>query len=224
MRFGSSPPYAALVDAIREALSPHGISAVRADEKEYHQDLSSNVLTYLHGAGFGVSVFERIETEAHNPNVAFEVGYLFALNKPVCLLKDRTVPILPSDLVGKLYRTFDPYDIQGTIPPTLNAWLVERGLLQAPRPFIPKEVLDPLLYSNADYSNWTPELFDQFFRNAKRDSTDAARFNNSYVAMREALTTELQEGRQILLRVIATYGLRDRFDEWEREQEQSSGQ
>lgn len=30
-----------------------------------------------------------------------------AMNKPVLLLKDETLPALPSDLTDKLYRTFD---------------------------------------------------------------------------------------------------------------------
>ena len=31
-------------------------------------------------------MFERIESERHNPNVALEVDYMMALGKPVCLL------------------------------------------------------------------------------------------------------------------------------------------
>ncbi len=45
-----------------------------------------------------MAIYERIETQTYNPNVALEVGYLFAMRKPVCLLKDRTLDTLPQTL------------------------------------------------------------------------------------------------------------------------------
>ena len=64
----------AIADAIKAALLPHGIVGLRADDKWYHQSLFPNVMTYMYGCGFGVAVFECIETEDFNPNVALEVG------------------------------------------------------------------------------------------------------------------------------------------------------
>jgi len=37
-----------------------------------------------------------------------------AMNKPVLLLKDKTVTTLQADLAGKLYRPFDPHDPEDT--------------------------------------------------------------------------------------------------------------
>jgi hypothetical protein len=45
MRLIDGPPHERIVDAIKGGLEPHGIKAVRADEKEYHPDLLSNILT-----------------------------------------------------------------------------------------------------------------------------------------------------------------------------------
>ncbi len=129
MQFQQTPAHDNITEAIKATLGKHGIVGVRADEKEYHDDLLPNVLTYLHGCGFGIAVFERIKTEeAHNPNVALEVGYLLAMGKPVCLLKDRNLPRLQADLVGRLYRQFDSYDPADTIPPQVSGWLRDRGL------------------------------------------------------------------------------------------------
>jgi hypothetical protein len=61
-----------------------------------------NVRTHLHGCGFGVAVYERIQTNEPSANVGLEVGYLMAMNKPVLLLKDSTVETLQADLAGKL--------------------------------------------------------------------------------------------------------------------------
>ena len=128
MRFGTTKAHKDITAAIRKALDPLGITALRADDKQYHDDLFPNVLTYAYGCGFGIAVFERIETEEFNPNVALEVGYMFALKKPICLIKDKTLKTLQTDLVGKLYRIFDPLDPVGTIPPEISQRLKDKGL------------------------------------------------------------------------------------------------
>ncbi|MCD4665687.1 MAG: hypothetical protein K8R68_10505, partial [Bacteroidales bacterium] len=89
MKFGDTKAHNSILLSIRSILNKYGINALRADEKEYHEDLFPNVLTYLHGCKFGIAVFERLEEEEFNPNVSLEVGYLRALKKPICLLKDK---------------------------------------------------------------------------------------------------------------------------------------
>lgn len=128
MQFGDTPAHENITQTIKDVLSDHGIKGVRADDKEYHDDLYYNVLTYMHGCGFGVAVFERIEGDSFNPNVSLEVGYMFASLKPVCLLKDRTLTSLQADLVGKLYKQFDTYNPTETISPQLSKWLSDKEL------------------------------------------------------------------------------------------------
>ena len=128
MRFGRTKAHESIVAGIRAALDPLKFTVVRADDKQYHDDLLPNILTYIYGCNFGIAVFERIETEQFNPNVALEVGYMLALKKSVCLLKDRTLNTLHADLVGKLYRVFDPLDPIATIPPELSRWLSDKDL------------------------------------------------------------------------------------------------
>lgn len=128
MPFGKTRAHGEITQAIRTGLESCGMKGVRADDKEYHDDLFYNILTYLHGCGSGIAVFERLEVEASNPNVALEVGYLFAMRKPICLLKDQTLKVLQADLVGKLYRDFDPQEPQDTIPPLVEKWLSDRDL------------------------------------------------------------------------------------------------
>jgi hypothetical protein len=83
----------------------------------------------LHGCGFGVSVFERIQQDNFNPNVSLEVGYMLALKKRVLLLKDQTLKALHTDLVGRLYRPFDVLDPGKTIPPQIEGWMEDKGLI-----------------------------------------------------------------------------------------------
>ena len=88
------------------------------------------MLTYIIGCGFGIAVFERLEQDEFNPNVSLEVGWMYGLGKSVCLLKDKTLTTLPhADLVGKLYRQFDPQNPKGTIPQVLSKWLNDKGVV-----------------------------------------------------------------------------------------------
>ncbi|NQV26949.1 MAG: hypothetical protein HQ518_21575 [Rhodopirellula sp.] len=129
MQFGATSMHNAIVSSIRSTLAKYGVTALRADDKEYHDDLFPNVLTYMHGTAFGIAVFERLEADDFNPNVSLEVGYMRALHKPVCLLKDKTLRALQTDLVGKLYKSFDPQDPTGSIPEELTKWLFDKDIV-----------------------------------------------------------------------------------------------
>lgn len=129
MRFTAAKPFARIVEIIKETAAKFGVVVVRADENEFHADLWGNVRTHLHGCGFGIAVYERIETDEPNANVGLEVGYLMAMNKPVLLLKDKTVQTLQADLAGKLYKEFDPHDPEATVPDQLNKWLENNGII-----------------------------------------------------------------------------------------------
>jgi hypothetical protein len=129
MRFGGTEAQDRLLGAIKAALRAHGLDGVRADEKQYHDDLFQNVLTFMHGCGFAVAVFEHAEESGFNPNIALEVGYLLAMHKPVCLLKDHRLETLHSDLMGKLYLTFDARAPVRSIRNELTSWLLKKGLV-----------------------------------------------------------------------------------------------
>ncbi len=129
MRFAAAKPFARIVEVIQKTAAEHGLTVLRADAHEFHAGVLENVRTYLHGCGFGIAVYERIETEEPNANVGLEVGYLMAMNKPVLLLKDKTVPTLQADLAGKLYKPFDPHDPENTIPAQLTKWLEDYGII-----------------------------------------------------------------------------------------------
>jgi hypothetical protein len=67
MQFGKSSAHRNIVSAIRSALDPHQFVGLRADDKQYHDDVFFNILTYVYGCRFGIAVFERIEDEHFNP-------------------------------------------------------------------------------------------------------------------------------------------------------------
>jgi hypothetical protein len=128
MQFGATKPHAAVVSCVKEALKSHGIVALRADDKEYMDDLFANIKTYMHACDFGIAVFDRITEDDFNPNVSLEVGYMMGMGKDVLLLKDSTLRNLHTDLAGKLYKQFDTADVTGTMPQQIEKWLTDKGL------------------------------------------------------------------------------------------------
>jgi len=128
MQFGATKPHDALVTCIKETLKKYGITALRADDKEYMDDLFPNLKTYMHACNFGIAVFDRITEDDFNPNVSLEVGYMLGMGKNVLLLKDKTLKYLQTDLTGKLYKPFDTSDIENTIPQQIEKWLTDKGL------------------------------------------------------------------------------------------------
>lgn len=129
MRFSNGKPFEQIVKAIKDTAKKHGLEIIRADDVQFHADLLGHIRTLLHGCSFGIAVYERIEKDEPNANVGLEVGYLMAMNKPVLLLKDKTLPVLHSDLAGRLYTPFDPHDPESSIPDKLTKWLTDNGII-----------------------------------------------------------------------------------------------
>jgi len=87
MRFDATDAHTSILEGIKKGLEAADLTGIRADERHYHDDLFNNVLTFMHGCGFGIAVFERLEENDFNLNVTLEVGYMLAMQKPVCILK-----------------------------------------------------------------------------------------------------------------------------------------
>lgn len=110
--------------AIKDSLKKHGINnVVRADEKEFAEDLWQNVKVYLNCCKMAVAVFDKNDQDSYNPNVALEVGYMLANGRKVCLLKDKRLEKLPTDLISRLYREYDIDDLENSISMEIEKWL-----------------------------------------------------------------------------------------------------
>lgn len=128
MQFGSTKLHSDIVSSIKDVLKSHNITALRADDKEYMDDLFPNIKVYMHACDFGIAVFDRITKDDFNPNVTLEVGYMLGMGKDVLLLKDKTLESLSTDLTGRLYKQFDTTDVQNTLPQQIEKWLLDKGL------------------------------------------------------------------------------------------------
>jgi hypothetical protein len=128
MPFRQTPQLREIHESVRLTLEVEGFRVLRADDSIYSENVFTNIEVYMHGAKFAVSVFERMASDQHNANVALEIGYMLGMGKDVCLLKEKTVPTLPSDLQGRLYTEFDAFSITETISTNVRRWLRERRL------------------------------------------------------------------------------------------------
>jgi hypothetical protein len=128
MKFSNTEAHNQVVTAVREVFKRNGITLLRADDFQYHSDLFLNILTYMCGCGFGIAIFERIESDDFNPNVSLEVGYMMGLGKPICYLKDKTLRALPTDIIGKLYVNFDPYNPSKGLEDEIKKWLLANDM------------------------------------------------------------------------------------------------
>ena len=129
MQFTETDVHDKIISTIKNLLLEYNITVLRADDKEYSDDLFANIKTYMHCCEFGISIFERVTEDEFNPNVSLEVGYMMGLNKPVCLLKDKTLKSLQTDLAGKLYKPINLFKIEDTIKKHLNKWLNDKELI-----------------------------------------------------------------------------------------------
>lgn len=129
MRFRSEDLYNNIFNTIKSELKNYGLNVLRADDKDYTGDLWENVVLYMLCSGYGLAVFEEIDIREFNPNVALELGFMTATNKRCLLLKDKRMPKLPTDVVGKLYKEFDTYNIAPTISSCIKTWVRDIGLI-----------------------------------------------------------------------------------------------
>lgn len=124
MRFRSAPHFAEVYSAIKEGLASYGLKTHRADDKVYplDGDLWNNVCVYMFGCKYGICVFEEMDEREFNPNVPLEYGFMRAMNRQVLLLKEQRMPKMPSDITGKLVKTFNMLDIDASVKTQVAMW------------------------------------------------------------------------------------------------------
>lgn len=123
MRFQPSPQIELIHSTIKNTLAARGFHALRADDRDYTGELWSNIEVYLTGARLGIAVFEAIDTRDFNPNVSLELGYMLGRRKRVLILKEQRLPNLPADVVHRLYKPFDMFNIESSVALEVGRWV-----------------------------------------------------------------------------------------------------
>jgi hypothetical protein len=100
-----------------------------ADDRVYIDDLWDNIRVYMTGCRYGIAVYEDIDQRDFNPNVAIELGYMLGHEKRCLILKEKRLPTIPADIVGRLYKPWDAFDIEASVSAAVAQWVdVDLGL------------------------------------------------------------------------------------------------
>lgn len=122
LQLGASGTTAQMIQEMKLALKSNGFVGLCATDAKFTDILWRNIQAFMHGCCGGLAIFDRIESDQYNANVALEAGYMIALGKPVAFLKERTVKGLQSDLAGHIWYPFDVH-VRESIHQAVHSWL-----------------------------------------------------------------------------------------------------
>ncbi len=123
VRYAETPSLRAIREATRRALSANDFTPLLAMDRAYHPQLWENTCAYMLASRLGLAIFEDVESQDYNPNIAIELGFMTALGRRCLPLKEKHMPALPVDIRGLLYKNFDRFDIQESISKAIKSWV-----------------------------------------------------------------------------------------------------
>jgi hypothetical protein len=85
-------------------------------------DLWTNVLAHMWACRYGIAFVEDIEGLGLNYNLTIEVGGMLVTGRRTALLRDVGVEQLPTDLVGKIYKSVNLH-AKDTVRSAVHGWL-----------------------------------------------------------------------------------------------------
>jgi hypothetical protein len=124
---GSSAPPDPVKKALeiaRASCQAHGLELHLASDRQLHDDLWTNVAAHMWASRYGVAFFEDLAKPPRglNYNLTTEVGAMLITGRRCCLLKDSSIPSLPTDLVGQIRKDVSLLDAE-SVETVLHAWI-----------------------------------------------------------------------------------------------------
>jgi hypothetical protein len=120
-------PVKSALEAARVACESHGLELHLASDRQMHDDLWTNVAAHMWASKYGIALFEdlaRPKPKGLNYNLTIEVGSMLMTGRRCALLKDESVPSLPTDLVGHIYKSVD-FGEPATVASSIHTWIRE---------------------------------------------------------------------------------------------------
>src|SRR5262249_14349270 len=119
-------------DVLVKTLASYGLTARRADKREYHDQLWENICVYMLGSRYGIAILEDRVADELNPNVALECGFMKSLNRQVSLFRDVQFRHDRAVLTGKLSKPFviDSAEVlkPDSLAEAVKDWLLDIGV------------------------------------------------------------------------------------------------
>lgn len=128
----SLDPISDALASARAVCEMHGFKMHLAFDRSIVDDLWDNVMAHIWASRYGIAFFEDRQGEGLNYNLTLEVGSMLVLGRRCALLKDSTIPKMPSDLVGKIYVSVD-LGSAASVAKSMHKWFRD-DLAMAPCP------------------------------------------------------------------------------------------
>jgi len=115
-------PVSSAIDVARAACDAHGLEFHLASDRAIVDEQWANVAAHMWASKYGIAFFEDRQSRGVNYNMTIEVGAMVMTGRRCALLKDKSIETMPTDLVGKIYKSVD-LDEMGTVADALHHWL-----------------------------------------------------------------------------------------------------
>lgn len=113
--------FAKLIPKLRGAVSEHGLVMQVASDGMAEDTLWANVVTYMWACKYAVVLMDSADGVL-NSNVLIEIGGMLMTGRRCAILRDKSVPTMPSDLVGHIYRPTDLADHDASVG-EIHKWM-----------------------------------------------------------------------------------------------------
>lgn len=128
-RFPRSPEdhFTQLIPALRDAVAGHGLTLQVASDGMAEDTLWSNVNTYMWASKYAIVLMDAVKRDEESPetlnhNVLIEIGGMLMTGRRCAILRDKSVPEMPSDLVGHIYKPTDLSDHDASVA-EIHRWI-----------------------------------------------------------------------------------------------------
>lgn len=115
-------PVKPALEITREVCRLHGLQFHLASDRAIDDDLWANVTAHMWASQYGIAFFEDRRNRGLNYNLTIEVGSMLMTGRRCALLKDSSTPRMPTDLVGKIYKSVDLEKIN-TVSDAIHVWI-----------------------------------------------------------------------------------------------------
>lgn len=115
-------PVKPALEVAREVCRLHGLQFHLASDRAINDDLWTNVAAHMWASQYGIAFFEDRRNRGLNYNLTIEVGSMLITGRRCALLKDSSIPRMPTDLVGKIYKSVDLGKTK-SISDALHLWI-----------------------------------------------------------------------------------------------------
>lgn len=115
-------PVAPALKVARELCIAHGLEFHLASDRQIVDDLWGNVAAHMWASRYGIAFFEDRAKKGLNYNLTIEVGSMLVLGRRTALLKDKSIKSMPTDLVGKVYKSIN-LDRSSTVKKAIATWI-----------------------------------------------------------------------------------------------------